>query len=392
MNNNISVLVGLKNNLDYSKYFYQTTRALYPDTELVFTSYNSTDGTNEWLDSLEDDNVKYFHSPQNKTLADTYNKCTELATKDFVVFAHNDMVLGPDFIEELENHISQKTLIYYTTIEPPIYADDNRPWKIVKDWGTDIVSFKKDQLYTFAKQLQAENGKQVNDVEGVSFFLCIHRQTLLSIGGLDPLYNPMFCEDDDLILRLNLLGLKKIIVPRAVCYHFVSKTSRFAAEYLNKTQIIELNSNRNFVRKWGFKISSPIKKKYDIGFIIKNCNEKLLSQLEPFCSNIYIDCNADSYIAAQQPHTLFNLSNKIKPLSADKTNGILISFNGKRLNKKALQKLERINEIITDKVNRPQNFLSKFWGWDKNFKSGILRVQIANFVSYENKLIKLAKK
>jgi hypothetical protein len=60
--NNISLLVGLKNNLNYNKHFYSTTRELYPEVEICFVSYGSTDGTHEWLDSLQDNNVKYFHS------------------------------------------------------------------------------------------------------------------------------------------------------------------------------------------------------------------------------------------------------------------------------------------------------------------------------------------
>ena len=67
MKNNISLLVGLKNNLDYNKHFYETTRELYPDVELCFVSYGSIDGTHEWLDSLNDKHVRYFYSEQNKT-------------------------------------------------------------------------------------------------------------------------------------------------------------------------------------------------------------------------------------------------------------------------------------------------------------------------------------
>ena len=52
MKNNISLLVGLKNNLDYNKHFYDTTRELYPNVELCFVSYGSTDGTHEWLETL----------------------------------------------------------------------------------------------------------------------------------------------------------------------------------------------------------------------------------------------------------------------------------------------------------------------------------------------------
>jgi ribonuclease HI len=43
--NNIHLLSRIKNNLDYNKHFYETTRELYPDVEICFVSYGSTDGT-----------------------------------------------------------------------------------------------------------------------------------------------------------------------------------------------------------------------------------------------------------------------------------------------------------------------------------------------------------
>ena len=392
MNNNISILVGLKNNLDYSKYFYQTTRNLYPDVEIVFVSYNSTDGTNEWLDNLQDDHVKYYYSAETKTLAHTYNKCTKLATKDYVVFAHNDMVLTPCFIEGLQKHLSQKDLLYYTTIEPPIFSDDPRPWKIVQDFGTDIASFNKDALYTFAHEVQKDNAGQKKQVEGASFFLCVYRETLLTTGGLDTLFNPMFCEDDDLILRLSLLNLNKIVVPEVLCYHFISKTSRFSAEYQNKTQQIELNSNRNFVRKWGFKSSSSVKKKYDIGLVVTNCNEKILFQLEPWCSTIYIDCDPKPYIAQEQPNTAIDLAGKIKPLEAPKQNGILISFDGKNFNDQAYNKIQQLSEFITQQINTPPSLLQRMLRKNSAlFKWKMLKFEIIDTQTYEHQLIHIKK-
>jgi hypothetical protein len=81
MKHNISLLIGLKNNLDYNKHFYETTRALYPDVEICFVSYGSTDETHEWLDTLQDNNLKYFYSDEQKTFSDTFNKAAELQLK-----------------------------------------------------------------------------------------------------------------------------------------------------------------------------------------------------------------------------------------------------------------------------------------------------------------------
>ena len=93
MSSKISLVIGLKNNLDYTQNFYNTTRELYPEVQICFVSYGSTDGTNEWLRSLKDKNVNYSISPDNKTFSDTYNKGREIATKEYVAFLHNDMVL-----------------------------------------------------------------------------------------------------------------------------------------------------------------------------------------------------------------------------------------------------------------------------------------------------------
>jgi GT2 family glycosyltransferase len=389
MRNNISLLVGLKNNLDYSKHFYHTTRSVYPDTEIVFVSYGSTDGTHEWLDTLKDDNVKYFYSTDQKTFADTYNKCNQLATKEFVVYAHNDMVLALGFLESLEQHLAANCAIAYTVIEPPIFAGDERPNKIIQDFGDDIRTFDLKKLYAFSATLEAEKDLLPYD-DGVSFFLCIPRKLLLETGGLDPLFNPMFCEDDDLVLRFRLMGVKFYILRNALCYHFVSKTSRFSEEYQHVTKQIEENSNFNFIRKWGFNLSSPVKKKYNIGLIIKNGNAHILSQVEPYATTVYIDCDAEPYIKNTQPKTKFNLNERIKPLHADKCNDVLVSFDGRHYTNTTFDAIMHLNETITRRTHRKLNIFEKLIGKSNyQFKKQILKIEIRKLQSLEQTLIKL---
>ena len=199
MKNNISLLVGLRNNLDYNKNFYKTTRELYPDVEICFVSYGSTDGTHKWLDGLNDNNVKYFYSDESKTFSDTFNKAAEIATKEYVAYLHNDIVLAPNFIENIEKHTSPKTVVSYTTIEPPIFAGHERPGKLIYDLGTELETFDRSKLFEYVdiKQQEFENKTEY----GITCFMCMPKITLLEMGGMDNLYNPMFCEDDDLINR-----------------------------------------------------------------------------------------------------------------------------------------------------------------------------------------------
>jgi len=193
----------------------------------------------------------------------------------------------------------------------------------------------------------------------------------------------MFCEDDDLILRLRLSGLKTFTLLDAICYHFVSKTSRFSEEYKNRTAQIEANSNKNFIRKWGFKNSSPVKKKYDIGLVVQNGNKNLLAKLEPWCSVLYIDIDAAEYVNEEQANTSINLKNRIQPFNAIKTNDILITVDGNDVNEKALNKFQHINEVITKKINSPATFFEKLFKTDRfNFTIWILKP-----INHEKQLI-----
>lgn len=118
---NISFLVGLRNNLTYSQKFYQHFRESFPRKELVFVSLGSSDGTDIWLESLDDPNTISYYNPESQSLSDTYNKAISLATKKYVCFLHNDMVLGRFFVQHLHSALQQEELVYYKTVEPPIF-------------------------------------------------------------------------------------------------------------------------------------------------------------------------------------------------------------------------------------------------------------------------------
>jgi len=350
--NNISLLVGLKNNLDYNKHFYSTTRELYPEVEICFVSYGSTDGTHEWLNSLNDKNVNYFYSPENKTFSDTFNKATKLATKEYVAYLHNDIVLVPGFLENLEKHVSPNNVVSYTTIEPPIFAGHERPGKLIQDLGTNLETFDKDKLYQFTKEKQIEYKDKIEP--GITFFMCLRREVLLQIGGMDNLFNPMFCEDDDLILRLKLYGLNQFTSLDAICYHFVSKTSRFSEEYENKTQSIEVNSNKNFIRKWGFR-NSIHNKRYNIAYVVDKCNYDMIAALEPWCDRLYTDDEMGvlqaMYYENEHKNTSYDFKKRIlttKHNNAVGENDIIVEFDGTKLTNDSFNILTNLSDIITE--------------------------------------------
>jgi GT2 family glycosyltransferase len=377
MENNISLLVGLKNNLDYNKHFYETTRALYPDVEICFVSYGSTDGTHEWLESLTDNNLKYFYSEEQQTFSDTFNRAAELATSEYVAYLHNDIVLAPGFIENLQKHVSPDNVVSYTTIEPPIFADHERPGKLIHDLGTDLSTFDKDALYEFVGSQQPKYADKTEP--GITFFMCMPRNKLLEIGGLDNLFNPMFCEDDDLIRRWKMLGMTCFTALDAICYHFVSKTSRFSEEYQTRTNQIELQSLRNYVRKWGTRSDTP---KYNIGIRVTNCTLPILELLEPYCDRIYIDDEMQvilsHYIDSEQPKTKFDLTKRIMTTMYNNPHDyddIVVEADVTRLTQQDAAYIFMLPQIIQDS------------GEIGTFYLGNLKITIQSLVTYEKDLI-----
>lgn len=380
---NISLLVGLKNNLDYNKHFYSTTRSLYPEVEICFVSYGSTDGTHEWLDSLNDENVKYFYSKENKTFSDTFNKAAELATKEYVAYLHNDIVLAPKFLENLEKHLGPDNVVSYTTIEPPLFSSHGRPGKIIHDLGVELETFDKDKLYQFVSEQQSTFKDMIEP--GVSFFMCTPRKILLEIGGMDPLFNPMFCEDDDLILRFKLLGLNLFTSLDAMCYHFVSKTSRYSEEYKNKTEDIEYNSNKNFVRKWGFR-KSIHNKRYNIAYVVHDCNYKRLEILEPWCDRIYINDEMGVLEAMlyenEHKNTSYDFKKRVLNIKHNNPvgeNDIVVEFNATELTQESMQILTNLTDIITES------------GEVGEFELDVFKITINSLESFEKDLIFISK-
>jgi len=308
------IIPATKSNKKYTDNIVKNIRDIYPDSNEIEIIVE------------ENDNV---------TLGINYNNAVSKAKGDKIILLHNDMVISKGFIETMDKHITKNRITTYTRVEPPIYLD-TYPGKVIADCGSDLETFDKDKFE------QLTTSEELIDGGSQLFFGCMKEDYI----GIDGYTFAKFCEDDDLHLRYKLLGFE-YKVSSAHVYHFVSKTSR-----QDDYQKIEQMSNRNFVRKWGFRHSKH-NKKYDIGFIVHKCNLNLLATLEPWCTNIYIEDEMDvlgsHYRELEQPYTKVNLSDKIKLIKYDNPdNEILIEFDTALLNQDSFNLLTQISDIITE--------------------------------------------
>lgn len=376
----ISLIQPSRNNLKYLKWAYDAIRKNQGnhEVEICVADDASTDGTWDWCQERvkKDPNFKAILNDTGKRLGHTilYDRLiNEIATNDICMIYHADMYLCPGALDAIENEMyitidngdngvrlkNEKTIVSLTRIEPPLHPDG--PEKILKDFGVEPEEFNEQGLLDFINSRVPNN----NTTEGIFAPWAFWKSDFQEIGGHDPLYAPQSKEDSDIFNRFQLNGIKFIQTWHGCVYHMTCRGSR--RNTVDGAPNIQTNnpeweaqnirSTRNFIRKWGHFVKHDalmkpiVPPKYNVGFIIKNVNYKILEALEPWCSTCYVDGEwfvVKEYIFHEQPNTQFNLNDKFKPYQNKKNNEILVEIDSNTFTQSDFNILTQLSEIIKD--------------------------------------------
>jgi len=375
MDNVISFIQPSRNNLKYLKWSYNSIRKnLGYRHEICWADDFSDDGTWEWMNKIvkKDPNVKIHRNEGPTRLGHTilYDTLVDMATSDIVMIYHADMYACPKMDEEVLKHLERGKVVSATRIEPPLHP--NGPEKILHDFGIEPEEFDEEGLIYW---LNSGMVTEKEPTEGIFAPWAIYKDDFLAIGGHDPLYAPQSKEDSDIFNRFQLAGYELKQTWQGFVYHMTCRGSRFkdgamrnpaGQVFMNGREsdewlIQNKKSTREFIRKWGHfvkhdEMMKPIvPPKYDIGMVVYNCTKELLSELEPWCSKIYLnlkdsDC-IGKYIKEEQPNTSFDLDERIKLYGTNKISelhDICIEFDCNKLNATNFQYIVNLSEILQD--------------------------------------------
>ena len=352
----ISFIIPTRNNLPYLKLAYGSIRKFYPQEEIILLDDNSTDGTREWADTIQDVGTVYYRN-DGKQVGHTvlYDKGVELASNAIFTIFHADMVCGPQYVENLLKWLKPNGVIAATRIEPPLHPPGKE--KITKDFGTYATDFKEADFYAFCSEQQQNLENKEMITRGIFAPWAMYKTDFLSIGGHDKLFSPFPYEDSDLFQRLILAGFEINQSRDSFVYHFTCRGHRWTEKVQQDDLFYKLCCAKNtahFIRKWGTWIENDencypiISKKYDIGFVVNNCTQNLLGMLEPWCSTIYTDFNIDPFITQIQSGTPFDMKKRVKRLTEPKTNEILVNFDASKLKQENFNTITNLSKIITE--------------------------------------------
>jgi glycosyltransferase involved in cell wall biosynthesis len=388
----ISFIIPSYNNLKHLKNVYTSIQKHAPQAEIILLDDGSNDGTWEWMQEIETlpgNKTRITRSEERVGHTILYDKGIELATNEIVGILHADMILGPNYIENLIKHLEPGKVICATRIEPPLHPEGKE--KIIRDFGMDFDTLNIEAFEQFVLESQIEFKDQTT--KGMFAPWIIYKSDFQSIGGHDPIFAPFPYEDSDIFQRWILAGYELIQSRDAFVYHLTCRGHRWN-EQVGKDddyyKIVSQRASRNYLRKWGSWIKNDeyqypiIPPKYNIAYIVKKCNLELLGILEPWCDRIYIEDDMQvltiHYVEQEQPNTSFDLSKRILCIGHNDPigeNDIVIEFDATRLNQQNFQLLQQFPSIIKES------------GEIGKFELDIFTIEINHLEEYTNDLIKI---
>jgi glycosyltransferase involved in cell wall biosynthesis len=394
MDKTISFIQPSRSNLKYLKWSYEAIRKnLGYRHEICMADDFSDDGTWEWMKEIaeKDSNVKIHRNDGPTRLGHTilYDTLVNMATNDIVMIYHADMYALPGLDEQILKHIKPGVVVSGTRIEPPLHPEGVE--KVIMDFGIEPEEFKEQELLNWYNK---DYKPQQETTEGIFAPWAIYKEDFQKIGGHDDLFAPQSKEDSDIFNRFILAGYEVVQTRRGCVYHMTCRGSRFAdgaqrnpdGEVFMKNRetdewlLQNERSTRNFARKWSSYclhddyLKPYVQPKYDIGYVVKNCDINGLRGLEPWSDGMFIDNESlvEHYIKEEQPNTQFDLT---KRLTEKLDNDIIVDFDLSKLNQEEFEMLIILPEIIKDS------------GKVGEFTIGIFNIKINKIQTYEKELI-----
>ena len=241
----ISIIIPTYNNFDYLKLCIKSIKKnSHYNHEIIFHINDGSDGS---LNFIKDAGYKYTHSKSNIGLCSAINKAAKLSNYQYILYSHDDMYFCPDWdkvlLNEVKNLNHDNFYLSGTMIEP--YSGH-----IVYNFGTDLNSFKEDELLTKYKDIN------FYDHQGTHFAPhLVSKKMWDKVGGFSEEFNPGIASDPDFNMKLWREGVRifKGLNDFKV-YHFGSLTTR------KKKNFIQNRGDKTFLKKWG--ISTKFFKKY----------------------------------------------------------------------------------------------------------------------------------
>lgn len=191
-----SIILPLRNGWPYIETAVKSVlNQTYENFELLILDNNSSDGSREWCETLNDSRIKVFSSSVSLNIEDSWGRILGLEKSEFItMFAHDD-VLYPNFLSEISRLIDKfpTARLYQTNAE------------LIDKSGALIRPCSKITEQETARDYLFARFARVRDVFGTGYVMRSKDYDL--VGGI-PKFNGLSFADDALWIELLKGGFK----------------------------------------------------------------------------------------------------------------------------------------------------------------------------------------
>ena len=245
----ITLVIPSYNNLSYLKLAYNSIRGSGPHVNLIIYDDGSTDGTYEWLQSLNDHHLTFERFEKRIGHTVLYDKGFRAAVTEYVGILHADMVIAPNFFELLFPRLRKGVVISARCVEPPMHGEGME--KIVKNFGMTAEDFDYVKFSKFAKESSTED-----TLPALFAPWFVHKEEYFSkVGGHDLRFAPYGWEDADIFVRMMRANLQPIQYKDMLVYHFTQRGHKWnhgkVGNYDTDYQLQMPICRNRFIEKWG---------------------------------------------------------------------------------------------------------------------------------------------
>lgn len=207
----VSIIMPVLNNLQYTKNFMESfKKKTTPNYELIIINNASTDGTREYLESIQDNKMIIVNNEENIGVAPSWNQGIKLAKYDYICIVNNDIeFMTPNWLNEMQLILKKSPeKVYWTS--PATYYDKKKP----------ICSGARISHYE-----QLRYGPFDSAYVVACCFMC-PRKAFDELGLFDEKFAMKYYEDLDYINRILQAAKRVQMAQNVIVFHAVGATSR----------------------------------------------------------------------------------------------------------------------------------------------------------------------
>ncbi|WP_379662008.1 glycosyltransferase family 2 protein [Pseudopedobacter beijingensis] len=207
----------------YFEHNFNIIKSLKTDTEIIVVDDASTDSSVEYLEQNYRDKIQIIKKEQNSGFSNSCNLGINASKNDLVFLLNTDVKLNEGYFDNLFKYFEKEDT--FGVMGRIIGMDDNN---IQESARLPKVSGKKIKPSNF---FYIENPTSFTPTFYLSGAIAlIDSKKLKELNGFNELFNPFYCEDQELSIRAWRMGWKCYYEHSAICRHEVSGSTKFHSD------------------------------------------------------------------------------------------------------------------------------------------------------------------